>query len=281
LRACLLVFLAILFITLDHRSPSFHRLRQNVAVIVLPIQFVVNAPIQWLHWLGAGVIAQKHLLKENAQLKARESLLKSKLQELLVLERENSQLKVLLKSTSHIASRVKVAQLLAVDLDPTVQQIILDKGWHDHVYRGQPVLDAYGVMGQVVDVGPFTSKVLLLTDPRFAIPVNDERNGFRAIAAGTGVSQRLTLLHVNDKHAVKVGDLLVTSGLGLHFPVGYPVAIVASVEQLPGKRFIQVTLIPHAHLDITQQVILAWPDKAVLNKSVQAELDKPVSTVTQ
>lgn len=277
----LLLLLAIVLMALDHRSPRFHHYRENLSVIVLPIQLTVNAPIQWIHWLGIGVTAQKQLVEENAQLKAHALLLQSKLQKLLALEKENAQLKELLKSTSHVSGKVKVAQLLAVDLDPTVQQVVLDKGKQGGVYAGQPVLDAYGVMGQVIDVGPLTSKVLLLTDPRFAIPVKDARNGFRSIATGTGSTQGLALLHVNDRKKIKVGDLFVTSGLGLHFPVGYPVGVVSSVMKVPGERFIQVMLTPSAHFDQTEQVILAWPNDAKLTKAVREELQSPVPTVTK
>jgi len=281
LRVCLVFLLALLLMVFDHRMSGFHRFRQNLALIALPIQVLVSAPIRWVHWLGSGVTAQQHLLEENARLKAHDLLLQSRLQKLMVLEHENARLKVLLKSSAHIAGRVKVAQLLAVDLDPTVQQIVLDKGSHDYVYRTQPVLDAYGVMGQVVDVGPLTSKILLLTDPRFAIPVEDQRNGFRAIAVGLGTSQRLSLLHINDQNKVKVGDLFLTSGLGLHFPVGYPVGVVSAVTKIPGERFIKVSLLPSAHLDQTQQVILVWPHELALTKAVRAELSKPIPVVTR
>lgn len=272
----MLLLLAVLLMMFDYRSAAFHRFQQKLSLIVYPVQVLVNAPIQWIHRLGANFTVQHHLLEENARLKAHELLLQSKLQKLLVLERENAQLKTLLQSASHVTGRVKVAQLLAVDLDPTVQQVILDKGFRDHVYRGQPVLDAYGVMGQVVDVGPITSKILLLTDSRFAVPVTDQRNGFRAIAAGMGASKQLALLHITDKNSVQVGDLFVTSGLGLHFPVGYPVGTVSAVEKIPGKRFIKVTLLPAAHFDQTRQVILAWPDEVALTKAVQTELEKPI-----
>ena len=281
LRALFFLSFAIVLMVMDHRSPGFHRFRSHLTMLVMPIQVLVNAPIKWVHWLGTGVIAQQHLLEENAGLKAHELLLESKLKKLLVLERENAQLKELLKSTAKIAGRVKVAQLLAVDLDPTVQQIVLDKGSHDHVYSGQPVLDAYGVMGQVADVGPRTSKILLITDANSAVPVKDYRNGFRAIAVGLGASQHLALIHVTGTVNIKVGDLFVTSGLGLRFPVGYPVGVVSSIKKVPGRRFMTITLIPSAHLNQTQQVILAWPNQQVLTKEVRTQLKKPLPNSTQ
>ncbi len=271
-RAFLFVLFAIVSMVMDHRSSEFHRFRARLSVVILPVQVLVNTPIKWAHWLGTSVTAQQRLLEENARLRAHELLLESKLQKLLVLEHENAHLKELLKSTVRIAGRVKVAQLLAVDLDPTVQQIVLDKGSHDHVYLGQPVLDAYGVMGQVVDIGPMTSRILLITDPRSAIPVKDYRNGLRAIAVGLGASQGLALIHVTDVVNIKVGDLFVTSGLGLRFPVGYPVGVVSNIQKVSGRRFVTVTLIPSARLNQTQQVILAWPNQQALTKAVRTQL---------
>lgn len=264
---------------LDHRSENVHYLRNQVAVVVMPIQIVANAPIKLVRWLGTNVTAQRQLLEDNAQLRAREFVLESKLQKLLSLERENAQLKELLRSTSHIGGKVKVAQLLAISLDPALNQAILNQGRQDNVYVGQPVLDAYGVMGQVVDVGPFTSKVLLITDTRSAVPVQNYRNGTRAIAMGQGGGDQLSLINVPDTTDIRQGDLFVCSGLGLHFPVGYPVGTVSKVEHVNGRRFAVITLTPTAHLDQTQQVLLAWPNDPGVIRAVEKELAKPVATV--
>lgn len=259
---------------LDHRSASFHRFRDKLSVITIPIEFLVDSPIKLAHWVGSSIAAQHQLLAENAKLRAHELLLESKLQKLLSLERENAQLRELLKSSTEITGQVVVAQILAVDLNPSLHQIVADKGKRDKIYTGQPVLDAYGIMGQVVDVGYLTSKILLITDPRFAIPVEDSRNGIRAIAMGTGAPDKLQLINIPETSDIKVGDLFVASGLGLRFPVGYPVGIVSSVNHLLGQAFTQITLAPSAHLNQTEQILLAWPNKASMFKAVQEELNK-------
>ncbi len=279
LRAILLGALALMLIMLDHRSAYFHRIRSELSVVAAPFQMLVDAPIKWVHWLGTSVTAQRHLLEDNARLRAHELLLESKLQKLLALERENAQLRELLKSTTEVAGRVIVAQLLAVDLDPSLQQIVLDKGSRKHVYVGQPVLDAYGVMGQVINVGPLTSKILLATDTRSAVPVQDYRNSIRSVAVGLGASGKLALINVPNTSDIKVGDLFVTSGLGLRFPVGYPVGSVSKVEHVPGRRFAVITLIPAAHLDQTRQVLLVWPSKVSLVKAVRKQLNKTISSI--
>lgn len=272
MRAFFLILLAIILILCDQRSVFFHQeIRPKLAVISVPLQMLVNAPIKTIHWLGTSVTTEKQLLEENARLRARELLLESRLQKLLMLERENTQLKQLLQSSSHVAGHVKVAELLAVDLDPSVQQVVLDKGLDDHVYVGQPVLDAYGVMGQVINVGPLTSKVLLITDPRAAVPVQDNRNGIREVAVGLGVSRSLALINVPDTTDIKVGDLFVASGLGLRFPVGYPVGVVSAIAHIPGRRFSTITLLPSAHLDQTEQVLLAWPNMKSFTQAVRKQ----------
>lgn len=271
-RVVFLILLAIVLMSLDQRSRSFHRLRNQLAVVTTPIQFIVSIPIKLVHWLDSSVITQKTLLAENEQLRAHELLLESKLQKLISLQRENAQLRELLKSSTQITGHVVVAGLLAVDLNPAVHELVVDKGSLQRIYKGQPVLDAYGIMGQVVDVGLLTSKILLVTDARSAVPVEDSRNGIRAIAVGLGEINKLALIHVPETSQIKVGDLFVASGLGLRYPIGYPVGVVTIMQHLPGQRFAHIILKPAAHLDQTEQVLLAWPSKRSMYKAVQQEL---------
>lgn len=281
LKAFILMVVSILCILLDNRSENFHLWRTRLEVVVMPIQEMVNGPIKMVHWLSSNITAQRKLLDENAELRAHEFVLESKLQKLLTLERENAQLKQLLQSTAKVSGKVKVAQLLAVSLDASLQQMVLNKGNNAGVYVGQPVLDAYGVMGQVVDVSPFTSKVLLVTDTRAAVPVQDYRNGIRAIAVGTGVGRPLALINIPDTSDIRVGDLFVSSGLGLLYPVGYPVGQVTKIDHVSGKSFAVVDLAVAAHLDQTAQVLLAWPNKPSLVEDVQRELNKPLPTASE
>ncbi|MBK1671700.1 rod shape-determining protein MreC, partial [Rhodovibrio sodomensis] len=147
----------------------------------------------------------------------------------------------LLGSAFKVGERVLIAELLQVDLDPYRQQVLVDKGTLSGVFVGQPVLDANAVMGQVERANPLTSTVLLITDARHSLPVKVNRNGLRSIATGSGLIDQLNLLHVPKKADIRVGDLLVTSGLGGTYPPGYPVARVTEVSIEPGKRFATVT----------------------------------------
>jgi rod shape-determining protein MreC len=146
--------------------------------------------------------------------------------------------------------------LLAVDFEPFVHQVILNKGTKDGVYAGQPVLDAMGVMGQIIQVGPITSRAILINDPHSGVSVQNSRNGMRAIAMGD--SDRMRLMYVPKTADIKVGDVFLTSGLGDHYPEGYPVGKVSAISTDPAQQFAKIYLEPSAQLDKSRQVLLIW-----------------------
>lgn len=185
-------------------------------------------------------------------------MLKAKVQKLAALEAENERIRELLNSSALLDETVLVAELIGVSPDPLHHEIIINKGIKDHLIVGQPVLDAEGLMGQVVNVGPTHSRVLLITDATHAIPVQVNRNGVRSIAEGVGVLHELTLRHVSATTDIKVGDLLVSSGLGGRFPQGYPVAEVIEVTIDPGQPFAIVRAQPSAQLDRSRHVLLVF-----------------------
>lgn len=228
-------------------------------MVVAPIQYLVDRPVEFIRWVETSFMTQQNLLIENAQLRARQLLLYAKLQKVAALESENDQLRALLRSSTNIHEKVTVAQLLAVDLAPFTQQIVIDKGERDGVYVGQPVLDAYGVMGQIIAVGPLNSRVLLITDPRSAVPVQNSRNGNRAITAGLGFDGALELINVPVTTDFRQGDFLVTSGLGGNYPPGYPVGVINKVRLSQGDKFAEISITPAAHVNQSRQVLLVWP----------------------
>ena len=157
---------------------------------------------------------------------------------------------------------VLVTGILAIDPDPYSQLIIINKGGHDGAFVGQPVLDAHGLLGQVVDVLPFTSRVLMIADSNHAIPVQVNRTGVRAIAVGNGSLDSLDIVYVPTTAGIEVGDTLVSSGLGGRYPKGYPVATVTSVDNQTGESFARVTAKPTAHLDRSRYLLLVFAGSA-------------------
>ena len=246
----------------DKRVAAIAEVHALLSLPLAPLQYLVSWPIQLVDSLGDTISSHDSLVKENLDLKADQLLLKAQVQRLLAIESENNQLRALMRSSAQAQGKVLIAQLLAVDTDPFVHQVVLDKGSHDNVFVGQPVLDATGVMGQVTQVGPLTSRVLLVNDARSGVPVQVARNGMRAIAMGDSYSGKLRLVNVSQTADIKTGDILVTSGLGDHYPEGYPVGQVKSVVKDPGLQFATIMVEPNAHLDSSREVLLVWLNRA-------------------
>ena len=178
------------------------------------------------------------------------------LQKLRGLERENLRLRELLGSSFRLPERVQVAEVLRVDSALLSQHVVINKGERDAVFEGQSVLDSSGVMGQVMTVSQFSSRVILVTDPSHGTPVQVNRNGLRSVARGRGLNELLQLEYLPHNSGIRVGDLLVTSGLGGRFPSGYPVGTVISVKESPGKNFSEVTVEPTARIATSREVLL-------------------------
>jgi len=170
---------------------------------------------------------------------------------------------------------------MSVNLDPFQHQIVINKGTQDDVFPGQPILDAEGVMGQIVHAGPYTSTAVLITDTSHAIPVQVNRNGLRSIAIGSGTINRLELPYIPNNSDIQPGDLLITSGLGGRFPPGYPVAKVGAVQHDPGRSFAQVAAEPLAQLNRSREVLLVWPGEiTVLEPTAPADIPADIEAAT-
>lgn len=253
-----LVFSIVLMFS-DYHYQYLNSVRSTFSLIVSPLQYAVDYPVRVVGWVQSLVGSKKALIDENMQLRYQETMLEAELQKLLVIQKENSQLKELLLTSSQADMRAMASQILAVDTSTARQILVLNKGKRDGVYVGQPVLDAKGVMGQVIDVGPLTSTILLISDSKSAVPVRNNRTGERAILAGTNSMEHLSLINLPKTSSIHPGDVLVTSGLGGRYPEGYPVGHVEEVSSMPGEDFVKVKVTPVALLNRNRLVLLIWP----------------------
>jgi rod shape-determining protein MreC len=264
----------------DYHYRYLHSLRSGFSLLVSPLQYAVDYPVRVMEWLQFLVRSKKSLVKENMQLQYQHILLEAELQKLLVIQKENAQLKELLLTSTEAKSRAMAAQILAVDTSNSRQIVVLDKGTRDGVYEGQPVLDAKGVMGQLIDVGPMTSTLLLISDAKSAVPVRNNRTGEHAILVGTNSIDKLALINLPKTSSIQSGDILITSGLGRRYPEGYPVGRVVKVSNIPGEEFITVDVRPIALLNRNRLVLLIWPytEQEALTAQINARLTEEKAT---
>jgi rod shape-determining protein MreC len=272
-----LVALSAVLMVMDHKYKSLESVRDALSVLVYPIQLSVEMPGSISDWFSESLATRRKLQEEIDSLRTQQIVQNAQMQKLAALEIENIRLRELLDSSFEIGEKVLIAELMSVNLDPYKHQVVINKGELHDVYPGQPVLDADGIMGQIVHAGPYTSTAILITDTSHAIPVQVNRNGLRSIALGSGAINRLELPYVPNSADIQPGDLLTTSGLGGRFPPGYPVATVETVDHDPGNAFARVIATPIAHLNRSREVLLVWLNPAAIVESTEdIPVEEPV-----
>jgi rod shape-determining protein MreC len=282
-RAILLCLLSVILLGVDQRTDQLQPIRRVLSTATYPLDILAALPSTSWRWMTGSLTSRNNLQNENRELRRQLLLQNARLQRMDALDEENRRLRELMKSSTRLQSEVLVAEIIAVDMDPYRHAITLNKGLAHKVYDGQPLLDAYGVLGQVDTAAAMSSTAVLITDANHAIPVTNNRSGVRTVAYGTGQSNRLSLPHVPNHSDMDEGDLLVTSGLGGRFPAGYPVAMITSIQRDYGQPFASIHAKPTAHVTESRHVLLAWhehldelsSDEPTDETTSEAAADKP------
>jgi rod shape-determining protein MreC len=256
-----LTVVSIVVMVLDHRGGYLDTARLWMSAAANPIYTVVQAPYQAWTWLTDSFADRSRLRTENEQLTEQLRAARTKMLRFDSLTEENRRLREIREASQGVSERTLIAEIINVSVQPFRHMVVINKGADDGVFRGQPVLDAFGVVGQVIQVGKSTATLMLITDAEHAVPVQVNRNGIRSIAVGTGEAAKLSLPYMTVESDVRRGDLLVSSGLDQIFPAGYPVATVTKVERNATDTFATVEARPLAQLDRDREVLLLWADK--------------------
>nr|WP_246191654.1 rod shape-determining protein MreC [Pseudoxanthomonas gei] len=256
--------LAIALVILDHRGGWLSQVRVQANVAVQPIWWLAGLPGRLSARVQEDAGTHSQLTAENRNLRNELLIANARLTRLQTATADNAQLRALLGVAESRGLDVQLAPILNIDLDPTRQRLVLDAGSNDGVHLGQAVIDAGGLMGQIIEATPAHATVLLLTDPDHAVPVVVARNGVRLIVYGRGDHLELSDVPMNTD--VRQGDLILTSGLGGRFPAGFPVGTVTRLRPDESRAFLIGELKPAAQLDRGRDVLLlrsapriAWP----------------------
>ncbi len=265
----MIVSVALLFS--EHKSSKIDGLRSTLSFFVDPLKYLVDLPNVLVERASNLINSYQVLRKENESLRETYLINQTKMLKFSALENENIRLRALLENSFKLGEQVLVAELLSVNIVPYEHIVVVNKGTRFGVHPQQPVLDSNGVVGQVFRALPFTSEIMLITDPNHAIPVQVNRNGLLTIAVGSGQLNRLLLPYLPSNADIRPGDLLITSGLGGTFPQGYPVAVVDEFTSEPSKAFSNITATPKALLDRSRELMIVW------SKSIPVPLiSKPI-----
>ncbi len=255
-RALILVIAAIALMAADQQSGALAGMRGTLMAIVYPTEWLVSAPSTAARNFSANFTARSKLLAENQRLKHDYLLAQIQLERLESAQQENRRLRALLSAVGTMRGHVVAVSVIAMNTAPFANRITINAGRNIGITKNQPLIDAKGIVGQTLHVGPNTSQVMLITDPASAVPVEVARTGLATVAVGTGSLNRMALPYLPNNADIKPGDRLVTSGLGGVYPRGYPVGVVVSVTPQPGDRFAKIEVMPFAQLGREREILL-------------------------
>lgn len=259
LRFVILALLSVMLIYLDYRTAQLEALRSTLNTLIYPLQLVVDFPVRAGSWINEALINRSRLIEQNAKLRAENLKLSSKLRTVASLQYENEELQRLLHSARQYQYDYTLGRLLAVSMNQVQQRIIVDKGRRDGIEPGQPVLDGFGLMGEITRVYPYHSEAILISDRGQAVPVRILRNGLRGIASGVGVATHLDVLYLPITADIAEGDMLVTSGLGGKYPPDLPVATISRISTSVDAPFAAIMATPLAALNQSRSVLILKP----------------------
>lgn len=260
-RFVLLAIVALILMVVDHRQQHLERVRDVLALAVLPIQLAVDMPFRAWDALTESMTERSALIAENAELKRENRENSFRLQTLEALQRENQRLRALENSLVDLpGQQLMSAEILNIDLDNR-QHFVINRGEADGVSVNQALLDVDGIVGQVTKVHQHQSEAMLITDAAHRIHVTNLRSEERTIAEGMGDNGMLRLPYLTNEADVKEGDLLVASGMGGVFPRGRPVAIVEEINWQPALDFADVLARPVSSLDRERELVLVTSDE--------------------
>ena len=258
----------------DHRFHALGAVRLSLSVLAHPVQQLAAAPGEALGRIAEYFASQDRLLRENQALKAKVLEQAASAQESRLLRTEHEHLLKL--SGSRYAQGGAIAEVLYTARNPFTRKIVVDRGLTHGVQAGTPAIDASGVIGQVTNVGTFTSEVTLITEKDQSVPVMLVRNGLRAIAVGSGKDGSIDIPFMPVSADVQNGDVWVTSGIDGTYPPGLVVAQVTSVEKNAAYVFAKIVARPAAGVDNYRYVMLvSSPPAAAARPEAREESRKP------
>jgi rod shape-determining protein MreC len=276
--------LCVVLMFYDRKGGWLDTARYGLQAAVYPLQLAVNSPSAAWRWMKESFTTREALQKQVDTL--RNQLRDQQLMTLrqAALESENATLRGLTTAMPEVVEKRLIGEVINVEVSTLRQRLLVNRGGNSGVYKAQPVITGEGVLGQVYRIGPFSSEIILITDSEHGLPVQVLRSGVRSIALGTGRATALELPYVPQNYDVKVGDVLVTSGLDGVFPFGLPVGRITKVERDSTQPLAQIYAAPLAKIESDREVLFIWarpghPAAPATPEAMAVEAPKPAAPV--
>lgn len=234
------------------RANAFER---GVMDLMAPLYGVADRMNGGVSGIWADYLDLLEVRQENKQLRESVKVLNTRLLEAGEAVAANERLKRLLELKSSLRAPAVAASVIGEDGSPWFKTIVIDRGAADGLREGLPVVASDGVVGQLVKVAAGSSRVLLLTDHASGVAGIVQRSRARGVVKGKG-GGRCSLDFTLREEDVKVGDIVVTSGIGGVFPKGLPLGEVTMVKKGEYGIFQTVEVRPKVNISRLEEVLV-------------------------
>ena len=229
--------------------------------LINPIQYLASTPSTFF----SSIVEEREtieILKTKIETLEKENItMKINLQRIDVLENEVSRLRGIKNRTKKGLDNIKIAQIAQKDVIPNKKSIQINIGSDYNIKVGQTVMGINGLLGQVVEVSMYSSKVLLITDSDSNVPAKIARTGQQIIVKGRSQDNMLEVSFLPNDSEITSGDLIVTSGQANRFIASLKIGRVVDVIRNEGERFSQVIIEPLENAENISEVVISGDEK--------------------
>ena len=258
----ILIILSITTIILDYKYNKVTYIRSLMNdLIIYPIHNMSILPKSLFSSFMTEYKDVEILENEISELKKENLNLKIKLQELAQLKEENNRLRNIQKKSENVAKKQTIVKVISNSASPNKKLVVIDKGTNQGIYIGQNVIGVKGLIGQVIETGFVSSKVILINDVNHNVPGEVNRTGEKVIISGSKDNNQLTINYAPVDTTIEKGDVISTSGIAERFKPKIPIGKVNLVEKDPEKRFSKIEIEAFENLNNISELILIWDYK--------------------
>jgi rod shape-determining protein MreC len=231
--------------------------RSLFSAIIYPFQYVTVSVWKGIVGTPGAIINITSLSNENSKIKATNDLLRAKGLSMRALVEENERLRKDLgfKNASRYRYRLLPAQVTGKAPTPWFSILQINRGSNEGVKKNKAVVVKEGLIGRVIEVNPFSSKVMLITDVESSVAATDSRS--RDFGIVKGVSRnRLAMRYVSAGKDIRIGDKIVTSQISTVFPPGIPIGIISQAAKREHDLFYYIEIKPAVDFSKIEEVFV-------------------------
>ena len=252
-----LIILSISSIVLDLKYSNSNYIRIYINdFIISPIQYAARTPSMFFSSFMVEKETIAELKKEIERLEKENISMKINLQRLDVLDSQISRLRGIRQNLDDEIKNIKIAEITETNVIPNKKSIQINIGSNYDLMVGQTVMGVNGLLGQIVEVNMYSSKVLLITDSDSNVPAKIGRTGQQIIVKGGAENNLLEVPFLPNDSDIQTGDLIITSGQANRFIPSLKIGRVKDVIKNDGERFIQAIIDPLEKVENISEAVI-------------------------